>query len=856
LQLRLCSAAVLAGLLLHAGALTSAEQDPLLDYLNRLGLTELRTRHLERRLESAPANEREPLARQLADAYAERLLAAASDPALFEATIKKVEALQSDHPSAETPKLGVIVLQARYQAAEAELLKWVDEPGQPAPREAAVRVFSQIAPQLTAKQEQLAEEIAKRTSEAESLKESAKAAAEAEVARLQIASMRAAFFGGWANYYLAVFRKPGQPDDALLETARDAFLSLLDLSADSNYEKLEPEGLGLESIWRARAVIGLGLSHAARKEFDRSRAAFAWLSHPATPASVRDQAGFWELQGYLWPQFWDEAVAFAKREVEGFSSEASAGRASLCIALIKAAYGGGDPPAETRQLLGELGVRGLAKLRQFETLGQLVEKYGIGSTTGDSFYLKWLRGRQQFFAAEKSKQPQDYQAAAEKLREAASDPQAASDPAALAQARFHLAWCHFRLGEYLAAAKQFHDIIPTLKEVHVESAAQAAWMEFGSYQVLAGQDKKYIPAAVEAAQAVKRDFPDSPNAARIDVLLAKLRQAGGSNQESISVLANIKPDQPSYLAAQFELTQLYHQQWSQAKEDAAKRGKATPLLLQTAQNFLAGAHEPADAELRLKAALLAVDVLASAPEPDWQVIGGWLAIVAPDVPGVAESQVVVAEYHYRLLQIAQHKKEQKTVRSEAAWLAEHAAGSPYELPALIIVARQADAALQAAPEAEKSAQRAAAIGIYRRLVALVGEDADTISSSRNALAANSRLASYLEQEGQWPEAAERLERLVAALPSDRAYLRRAGLAWHHAAKYAQALPHWRKLLSGLPAGSDDWFEAKYYQLACLQQVEPEDARQSWQQFKLLYPDVKSAAWKDKFAALGKQLDAR
>jgi tetratricopeptide (TPR) repeat protein len=139
---------------------------------------------------------------------------------------------------------------------------------------------------------------------------------------------------------------------------------------------------------------------------------------------------------------------------------------------------------------------------------------------------------------------------------------------------------------------------------------------------------------------------------------------------------------------------------------------------------------------------------------------------------------------------------------------------------------------------------------------LVGEDADTIASSRNALAANSRLASYLEQEGQWPEAAERLERLVAALPSDRAYLRRAGLAWHHAAKYAQALPHWRKLLSGLPAGSDDWFEAKYYQLACLQQVEPEDARQSWQQFKLLYPDVKSAAWKDKFAALGKQLDAR
>jgi tetratricopeptide (TPR) repeat protein len=121
------------------------------------------------------------------------------------------------------------------------------------------------------------------------------------------------------------------------------------------------------------------------------------------------------------------------------------------------------------------------------------------------------------------------------------------------------------------------------------------------------------------------------------------------------------------------------------------------------------------------------------------------------------------------------------------------------------------------------------------------------------LTANSRLAGYWEEERRWPEAAERLERLVAALPNDKSYLRRAARAWFQADKYAEAMPHWRKLLSGLPSGSEDWLEAKYHQLACLQQLAPEDAKQAWQQFKLLYPDVQSDAWRDKFAALGKQL---
>jgi hypothetical protein len=77
------------------------------------------------------------------------------------------------------------------------------------------------------------------------------------------------------------------------------------------------------------------------------------------------------------------------------------------------------------------------------------------------------------------------------------------------------------------------------------------------------------------------------------------------------------------------------------------------------------------------------------------------------------------------------------------------------------------------------------------------------------------------------------------------------LATFQTGRHAESLEHWRKLLAGLSSGSDEWLEAKYYQLACLLKTDKPAADKVWKQFKLLFPEVKSAAWKDKFAELEK-----
>ena len=65
----------------------------------------------------------------------------------------------------------------------------------------------------------------------------------------------------------------------------------------------------------------------------------------------------------------------------------------------------------------------------------------------------------------------------------------------------------------------------------------------------------------------------------------------------------------------------------------------------------------------------------------------------------------------------------------------------------------------------------------------------------------------------------------------------------------ESLEHWRKLLAGLDGGSEEWLEAKYYQLVCLEKTDRAAAAKVFNQFHVLYPEVKSATWRPKFAEL-------
>lgn len=850
-------AALLAALVAGAGlALARADDNQALDeLLTRLNLGDLRLHHMERMYGRETAGDKRiASAKRLADAYAEHLIAAADNAERFTAIQAKIDKLLAEVPEARTPSVEVVLLQADYQRAESLMIRWLDEPANRAPLAEAEAILDRIAPLLVTHQKSLTAAAEASAEALESLKsEQERAAAERQMSRQQAIAARAGYFAGWSSYYRGVAQQnmaAAQPEFA---AAKEQFCIVLDVTDEKNYEPVEVDLLGLESIWRSRAVVGLGLAELGLNRPAAAAKVFTWLDHASSPPQLRDQAAYWHVQGMLNVGLFAEAGQLVETQVEGFTGSPSPGKNSLCIAAIRAGAALDDSKKDERQRLVEQGIRGLARMRQFETLDKLIEKHNLAALAdASSFYLSWLRGRQQFLAAEKTTTKADYEAAGKTLTTALAHPQAQRDLTDAGQARYYLGWSQYRLNDLQTAARSFQEAATALKSSLADVAVQALWMQCTCLIQLAQEDKKFVTPAIAALQNLKQDFPSSEQAGRADLLITRLRASHSSPEEAIRELAKVPESDPNFVSAQYEICQLQYQLWTKAKADPGKAAPVAAEVLKTSDRFLSGTTKEGDWERRLRATLLAVDVLSAESPPNQQRIAALLREAAPAAENVASSNPASIEYQYRRLQLAQKSGDQETVNTAAQWIATNGSGSPYELPALVISARAADADVESASGADRPARQQEAARIYARLVDLLGDSPTVLATSKNALAASSKLAHYDEQLGRWPQAADRLQRLVEALPSDRRFLRRAGLATFQVGRHEESLDHWRKLLAGTSSGSDDWLEAKYYQIECLLKTDRESADKVWKQFKLLFPEVKSAEWQPKFAELEKQ----
>ena len=835
-------------------SLLSAQEDAakVERYLSRLGLSELRVRLLEREVQQG-GESKDKAARKLADAYAQALMDAAEDQPRFDRLKQQIDKLLLASPAASTPALQVGLLQAEFQRGEALVSAWMEDPKDHQALVRAADILGPLAKELEEKGKYLSAAMDRMSETMDAIKgEDARRTAEHELLRQQAVVARVTYYTGWCRYYLGVTKREPKSAEPDFTAAKAAFCEVLGVDGEKEYQEVEDvASLGLESTWRARTALGLALAEEGLGRQAAADRCFSWLQHASAPAGLRDQGGYWQLQGLLNAPNLASAAEYAKKKVETLSSPPTPGKNSLCIAAIRAgaAVDPTSADAETARNLIAAGIRGLARLRQFETLSQLVAKHKLEELQGKSasFYLSWLKGRTQFFAAEKTKAAADYQSAAVALSAALDLPEAARDLFAAAQCRYHLAWCKFRLDEFELAARLFHEASPVLVEGEKELAVQAAWMEFASFQKLAEtkKDKKYAASAVAALQTLKRDFPDSEQAGKAELLIPRLQQ-DVSPEQALASLVAIKPTEPNYPAARLEIAQLQFQNWTKLKGDKA-RAPAAEAALAAVDTLLAA--KGASGDQKLRGCLIGLQVVFDTAPVDEKRAASLLETATPVGEALPAQSPLAAEFHYRQLQFAQKTGEKKAMNKAAAWIAANGAGSPYETPALVIVARQADDAVAGATDANRKDLQIEAAEIYTRLAALVGESSEAIAGVKNALAVNSKLAHYDESLGHWQEAAARLDKIVAAMPSDKKYLRRAGLAHFQAGEYAPSLEQWRKLLGGVESGSEEWLEAKYHQLACLAKTDRPNAVKVWKQFKLLFPQVKSPTWKDKFAAL-------
>ena len=847
-----------ACLLFIATLAACADDGQKLDqFLNRLGLADLRLTHMERLLERETAGDKRlAMARQLADAYAEELVAAADESERFAALKARIEKLLAALPQASTPAVEVVLLQADYQRAESLMTHWLEEPSDKASLDEASKILARIQPILSTRQTELAAAADKAADAIDAIKnEPQRLAAEGQLKRQRAVAARADYFAGWAAYYLGVTRQDPKAAAREFAAAKQHFSRVLDVTDEKNYEPIDADSLGLDSSWRSRCVIGLGLTELGLRHIAAAANVFGWLHHSSVPPAIRDQADYWHVQGLLNAGLVAEASRFVTKEVAAFTGMPSAGKSSLCIAAIRAGAATASAQSDDRRQLLEQGIRGLARMRQFETLDKLIEKYKLDDgPLASSFHLAWLRGRRQYLAGEKAKQADAFAP-----RPKPFPPRSISRKRGAIwrrRGRPGITWRGAGSAWTNSTRRRdlFHEAGTALRSAAPEVALQAAWMHATCLVQLASKDKRQVTPAITALQSFKQEFPSSDEAQRAGVLITRLRQTYSDPQDAIRELSAVKPGDAAYASSQYEVCQLQYQLWTKAKSDAAKAEPLAKDVLKAADHFLNLENSGGDEQRRLKAALLAVDVLQSSRAPDYSRITSLLASVAKAADHLEPNSATAIEYQYRRLQVAQHRGDAGATQAAADQIARHGNGTPFELPALVIVARAADRAVTNASVTDRGAKIAEAARIYGRLAELLGDSAAVLKANKNAVAALSKLAQYDEEQGNWPRAADRLERLVEALPRDRRLLKRAGLACYEAGRYGPALVHWRARCSAA------WKTAATIGLrpsitrspACGGPT-PETQRKCSAQFRILFPTVKSAAWREKFAELEKQI---
>lgn len=817
-------------------------------FLDRLGLVDLQILHLERVLQQPQLDAQQQLdwARRLGDLYAGQLIDEAEDQQRSARILDQIRTLTQRFPAADTPALQVMLLQADYHLAESLGVRWVGDPTQTEAREQALEILQRLAPELHRLQQDLNATVDARIDALNELAEGPdRDAMEQQVQRAQAVAGRATYFAGWANYYHGLLQ--GQAGQASIRLARDVFRQLLDIRGD-DYQALDATWLGLESVWRCRAMIGLGLCEAALGELEHSRACFDLLQHASVPPDMQDQAAYWFLQGLLNAERDDVALEYAQKRVVELTPPPTPGKISFCISLVKAGQGARQQAnQEDRSKLAVIGLQGLARLGQQQTIERLMEQFQIPPDFGDGFLLAWSAAGKSLAAAEKSGRPEDYRGAIKRLEAALQHPDAVRHPEQAARCRYELAWCWFQLQEYQQAAQLAQSAWAGLKPSDTQAAVQAAWLTFASHHK-ASEDQPHLAGkAIDVLQILRRDFPNHADARRAESLLDRLQRRAESPEETISRLQEIPPDDPKYLPALYDLCLLQHQLWNDFPADEQNR-QARQVIL-AARRFLDEAGGEADEHQTVKCCLLAADAALRGSTDQGQAAAEFLDHAARLLNRLPNNSPMIVEYHFRRMQLATVRQQPEERLRYAQWLVQHAAGTDYELPALVLVARAADQAVEQSSPEQRVAAHQQAQQIYRRLSERLGTSEEILQANPNARVSLSRQAEHAMQLGQFPDAVDQLEKLLDAFPTDRNYLRRAAIAQWEQGDYAGSLERWRALLAGTPDGTEPWYEAKYYQILCLLETDPEMARKVFEQFRLLDPELGSPPWRGNFQAV-------
>lgn len=841
----------IAGMILATSLAVHADEaeERLDQLLQRLKLSDLRLRHFEQELtRQSDAAQVKTQAARLSDMYAQRLLESGGEPETFAKYLTRAKELLREHPDLETPILKVMLLQAEYQQAESLALTWIDDPRQAMAKSTATEQFAHVEKQLraiiVAQNEVLDKEMTKldaaanvRSAKPTNVNETA----QSKLDQIQLTLSRAQFFAGWSSYFQGLLNADANSPAQWTAAAND-FAQILEISADLDEVDFEPDTLGLRSSWRARAMLGYSVCAAALGKTKLAQGSFDLLAREG-PASIASGIGFWHVLTLVQAGRTERVLEVAQQGLQGDGPAV----VKLATYLVKLGWST-DKPAAWQTQLAQAGVVALSRLKQINVLTALVVKYRPHPTHVDGFHALWLKGRLAFAEAEKKENAGANFAEAENwFRQALTLPEAKDDPASAAKCEYALAWCEYRRERFADAAPRFEKTAAAFRLLHDAQGVQAAWMAHLAYQALAKATAAPgdIASHRRSLEQLVANFPGTNQAEKAKFLLQK--QGGASKTDAATLeksLLAVTADSPNYLEARFELARLKFEQW---KSSSPISTTSTADTLQHLDSYLAAAP-PSEANRRTRALLWKLEIVVSDKSPDWTAAQELLDRLARD--GHSLEPALTAEVKYRTLQVSQATGRAESLRDAAQWLVEHAAGSAYEVPSLVIWAQHLENAYRKATSTEQSSTRKQLIEVYRKLARQYGDDTTTLKTKKNAFIVQAKLADFEFIEADKADALRRWEKLLAIYPRDANLITKTATAYMELGRPADALDLWNQLVAGTASGSDEWFAAKYHQLECLATVDPPVAAKAWRQFRVLHPRVSSAEWEERFAKLG------
>lgn len=870
------ASAVLIGATILLAAQTQAQQtgdgvSPIEAYLEDHNLPWALATELRQRMREVSPADRLILANRLGKLYVQLIdqSTSAEDRTRLQELGKQ---LLNDVPEADSFDLRLSLAKARYMYAEdIAVYHKLDLAGNDNLNE-AIAILNETIPvfkEITSKSHRRAENIERKI---ENVRLEDEKAAKAELAEAQRLRSTAAYYAGWASYYLGnVTHNPRTADDGLrsfgwLLGALDGKPAAIDRAPVSFFR--------LDHV--ARSAMGAGLCESLR---GNTIEGLRWLdlveNASDISAEIRAQLFLHRVSilcdGGRWSDL--DTVAARKRKETGAPLETALAR-MICVSAMRSLQSS-ETPKLVRPLIERIASDALADLVQQGKIGHvldIVRTFGSAQLGDQGFIVRYVRGLVQFEAAkqrridagESLEHPTEdkelrrtFGQAADALVDAMTADDADDFVALHGGAGFMAGVALFQSGELARSASHLEKTFHLYPDA--DTAEEALWLAIVALVLdqelsrtrhtskiaeLAAIFLARYPAGERAATLVMRDGSD----ALID------------QERAIEVLLAIPSASTLYMSAQQQTAKLLYKQYRSAR--GSERDVAATRFLSVADRVLdAYRRRMGDENRELSDAAAAnsvvlirqmLDVVTGMPAPDVSRAKAALTLLESlrtrrgiDLSGAED------ELELRRLQIALYEDDQPTIASIASRI--DTLKPPYDKVAAGVAYEHA---------VKTRAKKPDDVDVHRQVVQTGVKLIETYGPAAKALTQQSVAGLYsstAESAGRVYELAADRSMLDLAMRIDRQLIeaghtsldvlrRRAGLA-ELSNQPTLAFDAWQIVLQASVASSDLWFEARYETLRLLAMFDGERADVQFSQHEVLYPEYGPEPWGTKIRSL-------